>query len=351
MIGQILGSVAGSYLMGNATKKAAKMDAAAQRYAADKTAQGYDDARPYITDAYSRGQGFLNDQLAAGAYGGDTYAGMDPMTTQGYNYLSNFGQNAMGMGQGFVNQGQGFGTNYQDIYNRASGPTMDNAINYAMNNPMVDGMVNAAMRDSRRQLEEEQLPGINMAASASNNANASRAGLADYKATRGYQDREADVRAGILSDMVNQYRSQNNVDINNMLSANAGLRGTFDTGFGMVPGIANMMVQPGQAFQADQQARLDDARARFERNRDFGMDALNAYNAGILGQAPRTTMVAPITANPYTAQIGGMMSGFGFGGNIGKSLDNYFANRTPAPTPQPVSYNRDMPYTTDPGGF
>ena len=48
--------------------KAAKRDAAAQRYTADVSAQGYRDARPYIRDLYNRGQGALDAALASGAY-------------------------------------------------------------------------------------------------------------------------------------------------------------------------------------------------------------------------------------------------------------------------------------------
>jgi len=325
-IASIAAPIIGGMITGDATKKAAEMDAASQRRAQDINAQGYNDARPYITDLYSRGQGALDAALAAGSYQGPTYAGMDPVAREGYEFLSGFGRNAMGQGQGMMNTGGNFGTNYQNIFNRASGPTMENAMGFAMNNPMMDGMVNSAMRDSRRQLEEQTLPGISMGASGSGNTNASRAGMADGIAQRGYADREADVRSNMMSDMVRQYRAQNNTDINNMLSANSGLMNTFNTGFRMGPTVAQMLTTPGAAYQTDAQAQLDADRSAFERNRNFEMDALNQYASGILGQAPRTTTVSPITANPYTAQLGGMMAGAGFGNKSFNFLQNLFPN-------------------------
>ena len=61
--------------------------------------------------------------------------------------------------------GAGFGSNYGDLYNQAmGGNAMQNAIDYATANR--GGLVDAALRDSTRQLTEQTLPGINRAASA-----------------------------------------------------------------------------------------------------------------------------------------------------------------------------------------
>ena len=48
--------------------------------------------------------------------------------------------------------GQGFGQNYQDLYNRASQDMLGNAINYAGNN--FQPLLEAAMLDDRRNLDE-----------------------------------------------------------------------------------------------------------------------------------------------------------------------------------------------------
>ena len=86
------------------------------------------------------------------------------------------------------------------------------------------------LRDSTRQLTEQTLPGINRAASATGNTNSSRAGIADALATRGYQDRAADVSADITNTLMNQSLAQQQRDFANAMSANQGLANAFGTG-------------------------------------------------------------------------------------------------------------------------
>tara|TARA_Y100000289_G_scaffold66058_1_gene81290 strand:+ start:769 stop:1821 length:1053 start_codon:yes stop_codon:yes gene_type:complete len=314
-MGQMAGPVIGSAIGGIMANKAAKKDRDAQRYAAELMTQPYRDAAPYIKNLYERGQSALDAALATGAYQGPTYAGMDPRAQQGYNYMTSTADNIMGIPASLMQQGQGFGTNYQDIYNRASRNTLDDAVNYATGGSS-QGLVDSAMRDSTRRLNERTLPGIGMNASATGNTNSSRAGVAEAIAQRAYDDRRADVTAQIEDRMVDRFRTQNNQDIRNMMSANQGLGKTFAAGFGMIPDVSNLYTQAGGAFQADEQGRMDANRAAFERDRDFRMDQLNTYGSAILGQAPRSTNMNPITANPYTATLGGAMSGFGFGNKI-----------------------------------
>ena len=323
MFGQILGAVIG----GMATKKAAKTQAAAERYAADKSAEGFTLAKPYISAMYEQGQDALNDSLAQGAYTGQTYAGLNPTQMQGINYLTGFGQNAIGQGANLMNQGGAFGSNFQDIYNRASGPTLDNAIGYATSSPQAQSMIDAAMRDSRRRLEEQTMPGIGMSASGSGNANSSRAGVAEALAQRAFDDREADVRAGVFNDLTNQYLRSNTQDLQNMTSANEGLKNTYGIGFGMGPQVANMLTKAGGALQSDSQNQMNDNMNSFERQRDFALDQVAKFNAGILNNAPQTANYQPITTNPTMAGLGGAMAGFGFGGQLGDLF-----KRTPTAT-------------------
>jgi len=334
MFGQVLGAVIG----GMATKSAAKTDAKAQRYAADKSAEGYTDARPFINDMYRGGQNALNAALNTGAYTDTTLAPMDPRTASGLNYLANFGTNAMGQGQNFMNQGANFGSNYQNIYNRASSPSLDNAIAYATASPQAQSMIDAAMRDNRRRLEEQTLPGIGMAASRSNNTNSSRAGVAQAIAERSFDDRRADVASNIYSDLADQYLRSNSQDIRNMTAANEGLKNTYGIGFGMGPTLANMLTDAGSGFRQDAQAQLDDTRDSFERQRDFDLNQYMRYNAGILNNAPQSATYQPVTANPTTAALGGAMAGFGFGGKYLTGLNDLFSPRqtTPSYNPNPM---------------
>ena len=317
----MFGQIAGAIIGGIASRNAAKKQASATQYAADKANQGYDDAREYITGMYAGGQGALDDALATGAYAGPTYASLNPTQMEGFDYLSGFGRNAMGQGENFMNQGGGFGSNFQDIYNRAAGPTLDNAIGYATSSPQAQSLVDAAMRDSRRRLEEQTVPGIGLSASASNNTNSSRAGVTEAIAQRAFDDREADVRGDVFRDLTNQYLRSNSQDLTNMTRANEGLKNTYGIGFGMGPQAANMLSQAGGAMQTDQQNQMNADREAFERERDFALNQYAKFNAGVLNNAPQAASYLPNTIDPNTAALGGAMTGFGFGG---KYLNDLF---------------------------
>ena len=95
-------------------------------------------------------------------------------------------------------------TNVQDALAFANQDNMQGALDYASGDRL-DSMVSAAMRDPYRQLTEQTLTGIDASASGSGNMNSSRAGIADAIAQRSYDDRSADVAAGIQDKLMTQY--------------------------------------------------------------------------------------------------------------------------------------------------
>lgn len=336
----MFGSIAGALIGGIMSNNAAKKQAAAMDRANAMSNQGYTDARPYITDMMSRGKGALNDILATGAYSGDTYARMNPMQTAAFNNLGSFGTNAFNNAQGFMNTGQGFANNYANLYNQASQNTLSNAVNYATDPNNYQPVADAALRDARRNLEENTLRGIDVGSSMTGNTNSSRAGVADAIAARGFADREADVIAQVQNNLIDRSLDQQQNQFSNMTTANQNLAGVYNTGFDQSMAAADAMSSAGGALRQEEQNILDDNRARFERERDFEMDQLNQYNAGILGQAPRTP--AGYQANyvdPKMSALGGAIGGFGLGGRI----QNYFTQAAPAqpiPAGQPGSFLR-----------
>ena len=332
MIGEIAGSLIGGYF-GN---KAAKHSANANRYAVEQQMRPYNLKEPYYQRLFGNAEGALNDALATGAFTGSTYAGMDPMAREGFNYMADFGRGAMGSASGFMGQGAGFGSNYQNIFNRASGPTLDNAVNYATSSPQAQSLIDAAMRDSQRRFDEQMMPGINMAASGTGNTNSSRAGVAEALAQRALDDRRADVSSGVYKNLTDQFLRSNTQDINNMMRSNEGLKNTYGIGFGMGSNIGNMLTRGGSAFQTDRQGQLDADRDLFERQRDFAMDQYGGFNS-LLGGLPAVGQVRPNTANPYTAALSGAMMGFGAGGNI---ADLFKQQQPPTPTMTPAAVPR-----------
>ena len=315
-MGSMAASIGGSLVSGYFANQAAKKQAKAMDRANQMSNMGYLDARPFVTAGYQGGQNALNNALATGAYQGPTYAGLNDMQTGALNNQFGFGGDAFGYGQNLAATGAGFGSNYGDLYNQAmGGNAMQNAIDYATANR--GDLVDAALRDSTRQLTEQTLPGINRAASATGNTNSSRAGIADALATRGYQDRAADVSADITNTLMNQSLAQQQRDFANAMSANQGLANAFGTGMNTAfTGLGNQLAAGG-AFQKDLQNQYTDQQNQFERDRDFEMDQYAKYMSGILGRAPtQGKNYTPNLVDPTSATISGALGGFGMGGQL-----------------------------------
>jgi hypothetical protein len=315
------GAVAGAVIGGVMSNKAAKKSAAASRYATDQQMAGFNLAKPYIEAGYKGGQEGLNYSLDKGAYSGDTYANMNNMSNAGYNYMNNFGMGQQGNAQNFMNQGANYGNNFNDLYNKAGQDNLGAANAYAVNNSQ--GLINSAMRDSTRQLNEQTLPAINMAATSSGNVNSSRAGVADAIARRSYDDRMADTTSNIQNNLSNQYLNQNQNQFANQMNANQQLGGVYNQGFGMGNQISGMMTGAGGAFQADAQNQMNTDKAQFEDDRDFQLNQYNKYMSGIMGKAPMTTgQITPNLYNPQMSGLMGAMQGFGMGGKIQDAFNN-----------------------------
>lgn len=316
----VWGAVAGAVIGGVMANKAAKKNAAAMDRATEAQMAGFNLAKPYIEYGYKGGQAGLDYSLDKGAYGGDTYANMNDMSKAGYDYMNQFGMGQMNNAQNFMNQGSQFANNYSDLYGRAGQDAIGDATNYAINNS--SPLVQAAMRDSTRQLNEQTLPGINMAASGSGNVNSSRAGVADAVARRSYDDRMADVTSNIQDNLASRYLTQNQNQFANQMNANQALANTYNQGFGMGGNIANMMTGAGNAFQTDAQNQINADKSQFEDDRDFQLNQYNKFMSGVLGKAPMNSPsnISPNLYNPGMSGLMGAVQGFGMGGKIANAF-------------------------------
>ena len=307
MWGQIIGAVAGGLMGANSASK----DRKAQQAQLDAQMEGYNFSKPYIQRSYDRAEGALNDSLDQGAYQGQTYANQNPYFSAGNHYMGGMG--AMG-GQGafdVMQQGQGFAQNYADLYKQGGADRMQQAQDYAIANS--GGLVNAAMRDDRRNLQENTLTGIDQAASGSGNMNSSRAGVAEAVANRGFDDRQADVTASINQNLMNQSLGQQNQQFRDQMMANQGLQQGYGQGINAMNSFGNMMTGAGNNFMNYQQGYLNDQRNRYENQRDFALDQNIKYQNGILGQAVYNSAQDPqgVTANKGAGFMGGAMQGAG----------------------------------------
>lgn len=321
----LLGSVIG----GGLGYLGAREQANAQRDAAKMQAAGFNLYKPYLKQGLSGARGALSDVLAQGAYTGPTYAGPNRFQTQTTQNMGDIGLGLQGSGQAIVGQTGGFGTNagtlydqYQQMARAAQADRLANATSYAAAN--TDPLVDAAMRDDRRQLMEQTLPGINQAASASGNTNSSRAGMAEAIARRAYDDRRADVTADIQSQLIDrslaqqaqQFRDQGSA-LSSAGQANAALMDAYRQGLQSIGQGANFGMDAGNTLQGYSQAQMNADMMDANRRRDFEMQQYERYMNNILGRAPNSPQnPVQVTASPMAGALGGAAAGYDFMSNF-----------------------------------
>ena len=308
IIGSAIGAVSGR-------KSAKEARSSIERDRTDRM-EGYNFSKPYIERSYDRSEGALNDSLDQGTYQGQTYADQNPYFSAGNHYMGGMG--AMG-GQGafdVMQQGQGFANNYADLYQQGGADRMQKAQDYAFDNS--GRLVNEAMRDDRRNLEENTLTGINQGASGSGNMNSSRAGVAEAVANRGYDDRKADVTAGIQQNLMGQSLGQQNQQFSDQMMANQGLQQSYGSGINAMNSFGGMMTGAGNNFMNYEQGYMNDQRNRYQNDRDFALNQNMKYQKGVLGNAVYNTTPGktPMKPNTAMAALGGAGSGFAAGMNL-----------------------------------
>jgi len=325
MWGAIIGGAMG--LMG-ANKQAKSQDAATAAQMA-----GFNQYKPYVDANLSGAQAALGGVLETGAYGGQTLAAPNDFQTGTATNMGNIGSNLQNSGYGMMNNTSGFGSNANSLFNQYQGMAqaaqadrLGTAMDYASAN--ANPLVDAAMRDDRRNLQENTLTGIDLAASNSGNMNSSRAGVAEAVANRAFDDRRADVALDVQDRLIDRslaQQAQQFSDRGNALQgagmANEGIQNAYTQGLNTLGQGANFGMNAGNSLQGYDQAALNDAQAAFERQRDFEMQQRQGYQSGILGKAPAD--VGTITANkvdPYTGAAMGAMSGFGFQQQYGSQI-------------------------------
>tara|TARA_Y100000287_G_C14190145_1_gene339771 strand:- start:9 stop:1043 length:1035 start_codon:yes stop_codon:yes gene_type:complete len=335
MWGAIIGGAMG--LMG-ANKQAKAMDNANAANMAS-----FNMYRPYVEGNLGAADAALGGVLSKGSYQGETLAGPNEFNMGTANNMGRIGNVMQNTGSNIMGQTTGFGQNANDLYNQYIGMAdsagqdrMATAMDYANNN--VDALADVALRDSRRNLASNLQQG-NLNASGSGNMNASRAGVADAIARRDFDDRAADVRAGIQDQLIDrslQQQARQFSDrgdaLNAASQANQGIMGAYGMGMNAAGEGANFGMNAGNFIQDQEQRRLDDMRNRFERDRDFEFDMRERYGQGILSQGGTTSNRAQINrVDPAQAAMGGAMGGFGFqnkyfpdGIGESKMFDSYF---------------------------
>ena len=290
--------------------------------------------QPYLKDAFKEAQGVFDANKLKNnpGYTGDFVAGARPEQTASFQSALDFtnGQgkaaNGLGLGVSAGSAGAGLagttgamGGLFDYAGSDATGSTIANAGRY-MNNDLINGQIDAALRDPTRQLTEETLPGVNSHAAATGNTNSSRTGVAEGVARRGYEDRAADTAAAIRADAYKTGIGASQADTASQLSAlgaagglgqgmlSSGLQG-IESGIGNQGKMVDQATLAGSMLQAGDQSAIDNelAKYNYEANKDW--DNLKNY-WGIVGDKDwggTTTSTMSAQSNPS------MMSTLGSG--------------------------------------
>ena len=160
----------------------------------------------YLTGAFAEAKQIYDTQKAQNdpGYQGDFYAQPRPEQIQSYqnsiDFSNNQGREAYDRtlnNGGILSQLGLLGSaGAQGGLASMTGDQTQNNLNAAgaySNNPDLSGMVDASMRDARRQVYEQALPEMNRAAAATGNMNSSRAGVAQGVLERGLAEKAMDV--------------------------------------------------------------------------------------------------------------------------------------------------------------
>lgn len=214
----------------------------------------------------------------------------------------------------------------------ATDSNITNASKYA-DNPALSGMVDATMRDARRQVSEQALPGIDRAAAVTGNTNNSRAGIAQGLVERGLAEKTADVSAGLRGDAFNHgldlASTDNRFNTSAMLDAlsRAGGLGGSLAGAGVAArsgsiadrgALFDMANMGGAGVQAAGQASLDNTNARYQSAVNSPFDALRNYMSIIGSNNWGSQGSSTTTSTPSAWQIiGGLM---GAGGSLARGF-------------------------------
>ena len=279
-----------------------------------------------LKKAFGEASALYDSKKGTSWYGGDLYARMDPLTAQGINGTQGYatGQGAQtaqgvaGASAGLFGAGQGALGLYGQMGQMAGqDPTQMNIANagqYA-NNPYMDGMIDAASTDIRRNLSETVMPEIDRAATATGNINSTRAGVASGIAQRGAAETigniSANLRGSAYQSGLGLSESARMGNMGAMGSAASGMGGMFGhglqgAGMGMDMAYRNQdaLIGAGQLNQADRQGQMDADFTRWQGNDTRAQDLLNNYYSMIGANNWGGTQTAKASGGPGLIQMG-----------------------------------------------
>lgn len=168
--------------------------------------------QPYLQQAFGQASTNLNN-ANGNTYTGQQVSQFTPDQLATFQKMIGYGGNSAGadtssnVGMGTANAGFGalssaFGALNGWTPQGGTQSNIDAATAYA-NNPATDGMIDAAMRDSRRSVSEDVLPQLARSDANSGNAMSSKNAISQGIVERGLADKTADVSSNIRGQQFN----------------------------------------------------------------------------------------------------------------------------------------------------
>jgi len=211
-------------------------------------------------------------------YGGQTYAGLDPLQQQYYNNAQTLGGLGMTGGMNNYNATSGFGQGMANLATSLQNPM--GGYNAGMNlasSPMAQSMVDASTRDIQRNLFNSQLPQLNRTALSGNNTNNTRAGVAEGVMRGLAAENIGDMSAQIRNNLFNQGMNQFNTNIGQQQTALNAMMGANQQAFGNANNSLGMLSNAGNFMRGFNQGGLDDAAKQFYMAQDRPMQLAGSY--------------------------------------------------------------------------
>jgi hypothetical protein len=308
-----------------------------------KPVSAIDSMPGFLQDDWQNIAGGIQHLQTPEYYGGQQIADVNPYLGGAWdNMYSNPAQNAM-MGQAQMAGGIGMDamSNLNDGFQYDQGvydQTMANLM------PAMQGSYDAATRDNNRNLNWNELTGLDMGMSAAGHQGSTKHAQGAALAQGMNMDRNADIGASMYQNATNQ--AQNAAMMGGQQSLNAagqaanyGMQG-MGMGFDMQQQVLKNQLAAGQGVQGYDQSLINADMDRFNFEQQAPWTALAAQNeminANRLGSAPSP---GPVGMNTWESLTGGAQAGLGlyqggmdagwWGGNgVGQPSANTFPDNS-----------------------
>jgi hypothetical protein len=189
--------------LGTETKNTNKTENTNQNYGANSSSSPWNVQIPYLNQAFNQASGILN-QGTGNVYSGDMTAQFTPEQLATFRSMIGQGGNAGTLANTGVNSLTGAANGLASFAPQGGVDSNIAAAGQYANNPYLSGQVDAAMRDARRSVYEDALPGIDRGAALTGNLDSSTSGISKGIVERGLAEKTADVSAGLRGNAFNQ---------------------------------------------------------------------------------------------------------------------------------------------------